>query len=251
MPSKRWLIAQKHQLEYQLQKTILLKKWKELDRGFTDLGMWFEKSISLIKPINRSTRIVEIGSGPMGFIFFLKSGRRFALDPLALHLRGEFRKIQGKAVKIIEGMGEFLPISGRSFDFVILNNTIDHTDDPSSILKEIRRIMKEDGVLYIGVNIYPFPLRIASRIYEALSSLSLNYMGILPPIEIFRAHPCMFSFASIKSLLIKEGFKIIQEKSIKTREAKKSFRKRRRGLFWRIISSVAYTGEVFQAFCTI
>ena len=86
-------------------------------------------------------------------------------------------------------MGEFLPISRRSFDFVILNNTIDHTDDPSSILKETRRILKEDGVLYIGVNIYPLSIRIAGRIYEALSSLSLNYMGILPPIEIFRAHP--------------------------------------------------------------
>jgi len=147
-------------------------------------------------------------------------------------------------------MGEFLPISSRSFDFVILNNTIDHTDDPSSILKEIRRILKKDGVLYIGANIYPLSIRIAGRIYEALSSLSLNYMGILLPIEIFRAHPFMFSFSSIKRLLREEGFKIIQEKSIKAREARKSFRKRRRGLFWRIISSVAYTGEVFQAFCT-
>jgi ubiquinone/menaquinone biosynthesis C-methylase UbiE len=88
---------------------------------------------------------------------------KYALDPLAHKLHKEFGKVQAKRVKTIEGMGEFLPISSRSFDFVILNNTIDHTDDPSSILKEIKRILKEDGVLYIGVNIYPLSIRIAAK----------------------------------------------------------------------------------------
>jgi hypothetical protein len=50
---------------------------------------------------------------------------------------------------------------------------------------------------------------------------------------------------------VKRDSQLIDEKSIKTREAKISFRKRRPGFFWRIISSVAYTGEVFQAFCSI
>jgi SAM-dependent methyltransferase len=44
-----------------------------------------------------------------------------------------------------------LPFEGQSFDSVILDNVLEHIEDPSMILLEIHRILKQSGVLIVGV----------------------------------------------------------------------------------------------------
>jgi SAM-dependent methyltransferase len=44
-----------------------------------------------------------------------------------------------------------LPFSGNQFDSALLDNVIEHIQDPSPLLLEIRRILVEGGSLLVGV----------------------------------------------------------------------------------------------------
>lgn len=44
-----------------------------------------------------------------------------------------------------------LPFQDQSFDSVILDNVLEHIDDPRKILKEIYRVLIPGGVLLVGV----------------------------------------------------------------------------------------------------
>ena len=44
-----------------------------------------------------------------------------------------------------------LPFENRAFDGVVLDNVLEHLDDPVPLLAEIRRVLSEDGTLIVGV----------------------------------------------------------------------------------------------------
>jgi SAM-dependent methyltransferase len=44
-----------------------------------------------------------------------------------------------------------LPFKNLSFDSVLLDNVLEHIESPSLLFEEIRRILKPDGVLLVGV----------------------------------------------------------------------------------------------------
>ena len=44
---------------------------------------------------------------------------------------------------------DILPHPGNSIDFVTLNAVIEHISDPSNVLRESMRILKEDGLIFI------------------------------------------------------------------------------------------------------
>ena len=44
-----------------------------------------------------------------------------------------------------------LPFSDRAFDSVLLDNVLEHIDDPRPLLDEIHRVLNEHGTLVIGV----------------------------------------------------------------------------------------------------
>lgn len=46
--------------------------------------------------------------------------------------------------------GSKLPFADRSIDVVVFNHIYEHVVDPDSVLSEIRRVLREDGVAYFG-----------------------------------------------------------------------------------------------------
>lgn len=44
-----------------------------------------------------------------------------------------------------------LPFASASFDSVLMDNVLEHIDEPGPLLAEIRRVLKPDGTLVIGV----------------------------------------------------------------------------------------------------
>lgn len=44
-----------------------------------------------------------------------------------------------------------IPFKDRSFDSVLLDNVLEHIDSPALLFKEIKRVLKPDGILLIGV----------------------------------------------------------------------------------------------------
>ena len=86
------------------------------------------------------------------------------------------------------------------FDVVTLWNVLEHLHDPLDTLKEINRVLKDDGVLILSVpNSDSFDAKIFGD----------YWIGLDPPRHLYT-----FSIKTLKALLAKAGFKTIETRFI-------------------------------------
>ncbi len=71
-------------------------------------------------------------------------------DPGA-HGVGRFLKELVKSPEIKQGFAEDLPYEANSFDVVYSSHVLEHVNDEQKSLQEMKRVLKEDGVLIIGM----------------------------------------------------------------------------------------------------
>ncbi len=243
MSTDRWKFAQEYELPYQIQKASNTGFVKDIEGQAKTYSRQFEDSLRKFTNLNNNTRILEIGCGPAGLIFFMNTGKRFGIDPLMDHYKKGFNKIVDfTATHCTKGMGEVLPFKNGSFDVAIIHNALDHTAFPSLVLRETRRILKKDGIVYIGINTYSALVYLMSKAYKVFWSIFPAFIKkrIYPP--VFRPHPNIMSRKSLLKTLDKAGLKVIYAGSRTAAEAKRAFRQKRKGLFWLIVSTFAYSG---------
>jgi ubiquinone/menaquinone biosynthesis C-methylase UbiE len=58
---------------------------------------------------------------------------------------------QENAFRILQGVGEALPYEDKSFDVVYSSHVLEHANNELQFLKEAERVMKDTGVLIIGM----------------------------------------------------------------------------------------------------
>ena len=106
--------------------------------------------------INKETVILEIGSGPMGAVAFLESDNKHAIEPLEDYFstRKEWADLRDPRVNYKKGRGDELPYDIEYFDLIILGNVLDHCEDPASVLSEMNRVMKNNGIIFFRQNLY-------------------------------------------------------------------------------------------------
>jgi hypothetical protein len=86
-----------------------------------------------------------------------RSAPGIELDEKSLE-RGRLRAEEhGVEVDLRSGVAEALPWDDGSFDLVILDNVLEHVRDREQTLREIRRVLRPDGLLYM-VTPKPFSL---------------------------------------------------------------------------------------------
>lgn len=87
--------------------------------------------------------VLEIGCGPTGIIFELDNAQtRVGLEPMDL---GDLISDEKKKLIVKKGIGEEIPYPDNSFDIVLSFNALDHAIDPSKVLREIHRVLREGG----------------------------------------------------------------------------------------------------------
>lgn len=124
------------------------------------------EALEAVAPLPAPARVLEVGSGAHGLIFFFDAAERVGVDPLADHYRTLFPLWQGRARTIASG-GETLPFPDGSFDAVLCDNVVDHADSPRRIVEEIARVLAPGGLLYFTVNIHHPFYQIASNAHGA------------------------------------------------------------------------------------
>ena len=67
------------------------------------------------------------------------------------HGVGRFVKDLVNDVSIKQGFAEDLPYANDSFDVVYSSHVLEHVNDESKALEEMKRVLKKDGVLIIGM----------------------------------------------------------------------------------------------------
>jgi SAM-dependent methyltransferase len=207
----RWKLAQAQQKQNQLRKRNKIQKMnlKSILLSRAQLANSILHQLEEYTVLTPETIILEVGSGPHGINFFHRKGIRFSIDPLAGFFYKEFGFLQKNSHSyIIQGMGETLPFPGRSIDLVLCDNVLDHTLDGQKILSEIHRVLKDDGLLYLAINLHHLIYRIFSLIFKILYSVKM-----IPNTPNYKAHTYFFTPGIFKKM-IKNGNFAIQSSTV-------------------------------------
>ncbi|MBA2734056.1 MAG: class I SAM-dependent methyltransferase [Acidobacteria bacterium] len=158
-----------------------------------------------VHPINPDARVLEVGSGAHGLIFFFGAEQRVGVDPLAQSYAKLFPLWQ-RQVPTVAAFGESLPFADNSFDIVLSDNVVDHAESPASIVGEIARVLKPSGLLYFTVNIHHPVYALASRVHAAWNDLGVRY-----EIGPFADHTVHLTLSRAQRLFEDLPFRILRE----------------------------------------
>ena len=150
-----------------------------------------------IAKFKRSGKLLDIGCGPG---FFLDQAKRQGWAVHGVDL-SQWSKDHAKAhfnIDITQGLLTDARFPDRAFDVIVMNDVIEHLEDPKCVLKEIRRILKNDGIIYISTpDIQSFLSRLLSAKWWGINKYHLYY----------------FSKKTIEKLFDEVGFKPLRYSS--------------------------------------
>src|SRR5262245_44146423 len=100
--------------------------------------------------------VVSIGCGCTGELAAFPASVKVAIDPLLYayqHLGMLVTDEVGGRTLYLSLSAEDLPLLDRTADLVICRNALDHMPNPRAALKEMSRILSDDGALFVSVDI--------------------------------------------------------------------------------------------------
>ncbi len=139
--------------------------WKKLYAGEYPRGFLIIDTLRRYAPEFRvkGADVLDIGCGDAGaLIAFAEEGARCAgIECFDMSLeRGRLRAADHEvAIDLKKGVAEAIPYPDSSFDLVMLDNVLEHVNDRPLTLREVRRVLKPGGLLYM---VTPKPLSLYS-----------------------------------------------------------------------------------------
>ncbi len=193
MKSERWQLAQTYEQAWWLSR-----------QDHIDFDFYREYAADLVeqmKPVmavGPATSVLEIGSGAGGIITFLNAGERQAIDPLEDFYSSvpAFQAQRDPQVLYQKAKAERLPFEDHRFDLVICDNVLDHCDDVSAALREMRRVLTADGKIYLRVNRYTAWGKLIRLLAEGL--------------RIDPGHPHTLTAGSMKNYFTRCGLRVLK-----------------------------------------
>jgi ubiquinone/menaquinone biosynthesis C-methylase UbiE len=238
---ERWSAAQTYEKAYwegiarqiaaDSEKQLTWYAWKagEFERKLSASGCVVDRDKS---------RILEVGSGPVGIVSYLTWGERYALDPLSefYSRNAELAAQRSSGVSYLSGGGEQIAFPDRTFDIVIIDNVLDHVWAPGKVVEEIRRVLTPQGVLYLELNIHTDWGRLLH--------------SMLAKLRIDKGHPHSFTAERIREFLNQHGFLVAWETVNDYFEARQADR-RAPGLKSRVKGYSGLSEFIYSAVCAI
>ncbi|GAB6283711.1 MAG: hypothetical protein STSR0008_25040 [Ignavibacterium sp.] len=180
---KRWEVAQEYEKNWWQDKSI------NIDLSF--YKNFADEVLNIIHPfitIDENTKILEIGSGAAGIITHIKTKFRYAIDPLEDFYSQikNFTDYRDKDVIYSNVRGENLPFENNTFDLIIIDNVLDHCDNPELVVFEMNRVLKLGGIIFFRQNTY----HLWGKFIRALMEFQ----------KIDRGHPHTFTKKELKKI---------------------------------------------------
>jgi SAM-dependent methyltransferase len=194
---KRWSQAQQAEFSFWARsaavddatRSRLMSVTTEID--FFDADGRFSKSLATAR------RVVEVGAGPAGIIYFLQTpALRIAVDPLTVQLVEAGHAKTFGAIRL-QAVGEQLPFIDESVDVAICYNVLDHCRNPLAVIAEMHRIVRKGGTMVLALHL----IRSAFRSMGPL-------LGRLDP-----PHPYHFTRQQALGLARSGGFRLELDRS--------------------------------------
>ena len=127
-----------------------------------------------VGPVDPKSRVLEVGCGAHGLIFYFGAEHAVGLDPLAADYAALFPAWQGLA-HTVAARGERLPFADASFDLVLCDNVVDHAESPRRIVSELSRVLAPGGLLYFTVNFHHPVYAAAAAAHSAWNAAGLPF----------------------------------------------------------------------------
>ena len=198
--------ALQRQLAYQQQKAQKLRGHEpQLISGMTQASAEVRAKLQQVSPIAADARVLEVGSGAHGLIFYFGSQNAIGVDPLAHQYSALFPEWQRKA-QTIGAFGEALPFPDHSFDVVLCDNVVDHAEAPAQIVSEIVRVLAPAGMLYFTVNVHHPIYSLASGIHGFWQRLGVPY-----EVGPFADHTVHLTVPRARELFARRHLRIVKE----------------------------------------
>ncbi len=155
----------------------------------------YEHLFKLLSPhLQKNASILDVGCAAGGFLDFLKArgySRLYGVEPTTAYL--EKARHGGYNVRV--GHAEDLGFETDMFDALVIEQVMEHLIDPASAFKEAARVLKEGGVLCLGVPD-------ASR-YDDFYYFDFYWL-------LMREHIQHFTIRSLSRLASEHGFELIE-----------------------------------------
>ena len=148
--------------------------------------------------ITSDTKILEIGSGAGGIVTYLKeSNNRYAIDPLEefYSSQSQFQEQRDDEVIYSAEKGESLLFEDEYFDILIMDNVLDHCENPELVIREAKRVLKKGGFIYFKQNTY--------HIWGKLVRILMEVF------KIDKGHPFTFRKSDLLKVVIKSNLDIV------------------------------------------
>jgi len=147
-----------------------------------------------VVPFKKEGKLLDVGCGNGSFLMWHKTR---GWDVLGIDIsKSACDLCEKKGIKVFKGELQDAKIESESFDVVTLIQVLEHLHDPIGTLKEINRVLKNDGLLIIGVPNYGcFDRKILGKKW--------------PFLEIPR-HLYHFDIGVLRNILDLNGFNIIE-----------------------------------------
>lgn len=199
---KRWQDAQTYERSYwaNVAERIASGSAGQLDWYSWKAAQMRKRLVSALnRDLTAQSKILEVGSGPIGIVSFLEYGQRYTIDPLEEYygLNPALSALRRSGVVYGSGSGERLPFGDGFFSHVILDNVLDHVQDATGVLDEVHRVLEPEGIFYLAVNVHvPW----GALLHRVLSKMRID-----------RGHPYTFTKVSIRRFMEDHGFRVKQE----------------------------------------
>ncbi|AFA49660.1 class I SAM-dependent methyltransferase [Acetobacterium woodii] len=164
----------------------------------------YDEILERIVAINPET-VLDLGCGNgnvLKKIMDISNAKLFGLDLSPKMIESAQKKL-GEKVTLEVGDAEKLPYAENQFDIVICNASFHHYPNPDRVLSEIKRVLKNGGILILGDPTAPFEW------YLKILNWGLKWSNS----GDFR----IYGAKEITALLSKNGFQVSGWKKIKNR----------------------------------
>jgi len=212
--------ARERQLDYQFAKAAKARgREAEYVEAMRQRSAHVREKLEGVRAIPLDARVLEVGSGAHGLIFFFGTTRGVGVDPLAREYATLFPAWQHRA-RTIAAAGERLPFEDASFDVVLCDNVVDHAEDPARIARELARVLTAGGLLYFTVNFHHSIYSAAAHLHSAWNAAGLHF-----EVGPFADHTVHLTLPAVRSLFDGLPLRVIEE-STKVADARRAARLR-------------------------
>lgn len=108
------------------------------------------KRLIELADIRDSDKVIEVGCGAGHILERIKKGKLYGIDISDIQIKRAKERL-GDRVNLQKTPGERIPFEDKYFDKILCSEVIEHVLDPVTLLKEMRRVLKDDGVLSLSI----------------------------------------------------------------------------------------------------